>query len=251
MLHAYVVRAPCAHATFTIGDTQNAASAKGVHLVLTASDVAGLKPMPCRTLFPQPNGKPITAREIPVLCKDIVRHVGEGVALIVADSVDEAKDAAELLEIEYELLDAVVDMNSALKNDGLLVHAQSSSNLAYFEFVGDREKTQKAFDKATHISEINIINNRLVCNYMEPRSCLANWDPNWQRSDGGDPGRFDVVVCSQGVHSIRAILSEIMGLEKIRSTLSHAMLAVDLAPKYLPIVNTPWLWRPQEGLGAR
>ena len=210
MLHAYIVRSPCAHASFTIGDKAEALASNGVHLVLTASDIPSIKALPCKTLFKQPNGENITAREIPVLCKDLVRHVGDGVALIVADSVDEAKDAVELLEIDYELFDTVVEMEDALKKDATLVHGEAENNLAFFDFVGDRDKTQRAFDKASHVSEIRIINNRLVCNYMEPRSCLAHWDSTWN----DNVGRYDVVVCSQGVHSMRETLCEVMGLDK-------------------------------------
>ena len=208
MLHAYIVRAPCAHAKFVIGDISDAVAATGVHLILRADDIKKLSPMPCKSLFKQPNGKMIDARDIPVLCKDIVRHVGDGVAMIVADSIDEAKDAADLLEIDYELLDVTVDMNAALGEDAPLVYSNATSNLAYFNFVGDREKTDAAFENATHISQVDLINNRLVCNYIEPRSCLASWDEDW-----GSDGRFEVVLPSQGVHSMRETLCEVMGLE--------------------------------------
>lgn len=205
MLHGFVVRSPVAHANFTIGDTSDAASAKGVHLVLTAADVAHMKPLPCKTLFAQPDGTPIPARGVPVLCERAVRHVGEGVAFIVADSVDEAKDAAELLDIDYKTLDTVVDMDAALSDNAALVHVEAKTNLAFLNFVGDREKTEAAFAQAANISEIRIINNRLVCNYLEPRSCLAEWDVK--------AGRFDVVVCSQGVHAVQSDLCGVMGLE--------------------------------------
>ncbi len=205
MLHGYVVRSPVAHASFTIGDMKEARDAKGVHLVLSGADVADMNPLPCKTLFPQPDGKAITARSIPVLCQDKVRHVGEGVAFIVADSIDEARDAAELLEIDYHMLDAVVETGEALDRSAPLVHDEAESNLAFFNFVGDREKTDKAFEAAAHVSEISIINNRLVCNYMEPRSCVAKWDEG--------AGRFDVIVCSQGVHAVQSDLCAVMGLE--------------------------------------
>jgi carbon-monoxide dehydrogenase large subunit len=209
MVYAFVVRSPCAAGTFVINNTSDALASKGVHLVLTGKDLSDLNPLPCRSLFPQPNGKTITPREVPVLCEDTVRHVGDGVALIVADSIDQAKDAAELLDIEYDMGEAVVDMNAAMEADAPLVHADSDSNLAYFDFKGDREKTENAFSDASHISEIKIKNNRLVCNYMEPRSCLAHWDDQW--NDG--EGRFDVVVCSQGVHSVRQTLCDVLNLE--------------------------------------
>ena len=214
MLHGFVVRSPMAHAKFTIGDTSDVLASKGVHLVLTGKDVADMKPIPCKTLFPQPDGVMIPAREIPVLCQGIVRHVGEAVAFIVADSVDEAKDAAELLEIDYDMLDAVVDMNAALEKGAPLVHEESGSNLAYNDFMGDKEKTDAAFAKASHFSEIEIINNRLICNYIEPRACLAHWDDSAER--------FEITVCSQGVFAIQDDLCKVMGLEKIQV---HVMTA--------------------------
>jgi len=206
MLHGFVVRSPLAHATFVMGETATARAAKGVHLVLTGEDVKGLKPMPCKVLFEQPDGTTIPPREVPILCQAVVRHVGDAVAFIVADSVDEAKDAAELLEIDYKMLEVSVDMEAALEKSAPLVYGDSGSNIAYRNFVGDKEKTEAAFKKAAHVSEIRIINNRLICNYLEPRSCLAAWDE--------DIGRFDVVVCSQGVHAVQGTLCTVMGLEK-------------------------------------
>lgn len=205
MLHGYVVRSPYAHAKVSFGDTDAARESEGVHLVLTGEDVRHLNPLSCKALFPQPDGTLVPARDIPILCADVVRHAGDGVAFVVADSVDAAKSAAELLDIEYDMLDAVADTGAALDDDAPLVYEETGTNLAFRDFMGDREKTDAAFAKAAQVTEISIVNNRLICNYMEPRSCLAEWD--------AEADRFDVVVCSQGVHSIRDDLCKVMGLD--------------------------------------
>jgi len=206
MLHGFVVRSPVAHGTFSVSGVSEALNANGVHLVLTGEDVKSMQDMPCKVLFEQPDGTNIRPHGVPVLCSDTVRHVGDAVAFIVAESVDQAKDAADLLEIDYDMLDAVADMDGALEKSAPLVYPDSGSNIAYRNFVGDREKTDAAFQKAKHVSEIRIINNRLICNYLEPRSCLAEWDE--------EAGRFEVIVCSQGVFSVQSDLCTVMGLEK-------------------------------------
>ncbi|HET7412705.1 MAG TPA: xanthine dehydrogenase family protein molybdopterin-binding subunit, partial [Pararhizobium sp.] len=99
VLHAYVLRTPYAAARFTIASTEEASAAKGVRLVLTASDVAHMGPVKCQGRVTQPDGTRHELREVPVLCKDEVRFVGDAVAFIVADSVADARDAAELIEI--------------------------------------------------------------------------------------------------------------------------------------------------------
>lgn len=201
-LHGFVLRSPYAHATFTITDIDAAKSADGVHLVLTGADLGHLKPLVNSTSVRNEDGSPIVNRDIPVLCTDTVKYVGDAVAFIVADSVAQAKDASELIEVDYSSLPVVVDTEEALNADSPLVYEDAGSNLAFTTFLGDREKTAKAFAEADHVTELKIINNRLVCNYMEPRSCLAEWD----RESG-----FKVTVCSQGAHGMRGHLARIMG----------------------------------------
>ena len=205
VLFGFVLRSPYAHAGFEISDISGALEYPGVHLVLTADDVADLNPLPCVTPVKQPDGSNNANRDIPVLCKDTVRHVGDAVAFIVADSLAIAKDASELIEVNYDMLPACVDTAGALGDDAPRVYDDGDGNLAFTHEMGDREKTQSTFANAHHVTTIDIINNRLISNYMETRACLAGFDV--------EADRYDVTVGSQGVFGQRRILSIIMGID--------------------------------------
>lgn len=201
-LYGYVLRSPYGFADFTIGDLEAARAAEGVHLVLTAADIGHLEPMPHITATRNEDGSPVVSRDIPILCDGTVRHVGDAIAFIVADSPGLARDAAELIEIDFEDRDCVVDTAAALEPDAPLVYPEAESNLAFTLFLGDREKTREAFENAASVSEVQIINNRLVCNYLEPRACVAEWN----ETEG-----HTLTVCSQGVYNIRNIMSRVLG----------------------------------------
>lgn len=205
ILYGYVLRSPAAHAKFKIEDISEALAHPGVHAVLTADDVADLKPLQNIVPIKQPDGSMNANRDIPILCKDTVRHVGDAICFIVADSVAIAKDAAELIEIDFDILPAVTDTEKALEEGSALVYEDGDKNLAFTHFMGDREAADEAFSKADHVTEIKLINNRLISNYMETRAVQANWDV--------EAGRFDVTVGSQGVFGQRRVLAACMGLE--------------------------------------
>lgn len=204
-LHACMLRSPYAHARITSIDADEARAHAGVHLVLTAADIAHLKPISSMTLIKQVDGTPTPARDIPILCADVVRHVGDGVAFIVADSVQIARDASELIEVDYDMLDAVADTEAAMHPDAPLVYDDAPGNIAFHSEVGDRAATEAAFEKADRVSEIRIVNNRLICNYMETRACVAQWHD--------DEDRWSLKVGSQGVHGMRRGLAGVMGVD--------------------------------------
>jgi carbon-monoxide dehydrogenase large subunit len=206
ILYGYVMRSPAAHARFVINDISQAQEHPGVHAVLTADDVSDIKPLACIVPVTQPDGSQNANRDIPILCKDIVRHLGDAICFIVAESVAIAKDAAELIDLDFEILDAVVDTKMALDEDSIKVYEDGDQNLAFTHFMGQREETDEAFSKADHVVEIEVINNRLISNYMETRAIQAKWDD--------DKNRFDVTVGSQGVFGIRRNLANIMNLEQ-------------------------------------
>ena len=110
----------------------------------------------------------------------------------------------ELIEIDFDILPAVVDTKTALDDGSVAVYEDVGHNLAFTHFMGDREKADEAFAAADHVTEISLINNRLVSNYMETRACLASWDDN--------KNRFDVTVGSQGVFEQRRALGRIFGI---------------------------------------
>jgi len=210
LLHASVVRSPHAHARFTIGDLEAARSAPGVRMVLTHADIAELGEVPCLASPKQVGGEPFQPHDAPVLCRDTVRHVGDAVAFVVAESAIQARDAAELIEIDYDVLDAVPDL-AAAKAGNVLAWDDRDGNIAGHMHEGDREKTEAAFAQAAHVTTLDLVQNRLVCNYMEVRSSVGEYD--------AESGRYTLTTGSQGVHGMRDTLAARVlkvGKDKIR-----------------------------------
>jgi carbon-monoxide dehydrogenase large subunit len=202
-LTAYVLRSASAHAQIRVGDLSEARAAPGVHLVWTATDTADLGLMPC--LAKPKATAPYEEPPYPVLCSDTVRHVGDAIAFIVADDLNSAKSAAELIEIDYETMDPVVDTAGALLPGAPLVWPDRGSNLAFESEIGAKAETVAAFASAAKVAEITIINNRLVCNYMEPRAIVAEYDVA--------TSRYTVTIGSQGVHGIRDAMCKVLNIE--------------------------------------
>jgi carbon-monoxide dehydrogenase large subunit len=147
-LRGFVLRSPYAAAAFRIVSTEAAEQAPGVHLVWTAKDVADLGDVPCLQTVTQPDGTAHEVRDTPVLCRDRVRHVGDAVAFIVADSQGAAEDAAELIEIDWEMEDANVSLAAAGDEGVPLVWPELGSNLVYRHQTGDAAAVEKAFAAA-------------------------------------------------------------------------------------------------------
>lgn len=209
MLRAFVVRSSVAHARITLGDLEPARSAPGVAMVMTAADIPDLGLMPTKAILTQSDGTRHAVPPRPVLATDTVRHVGEPIALVVADTLANAKSAAELIEVDYEPLDAVVDTGDALKPDAPLVWPETGTNLAFTYDAGDAAATNRAFESAHHVTRIDIVNNRLVCNYMEPRGCVGEYD--------AESGRYTLTAGTQGGHSMQAIIAgDILGIPRDR-----------------------------------
>lgn len=199
-LHGFVLRSQHAYARFGIVSTQAAEAMPGVRLILTAADIGHLGPVPCKMLVRQPDGTRHEAREAPILCGDTVRHVGDAVAFIVAESREQAEDAAELIEIEWQGLAAVSDMKAALDADAPLVWPELGGNQVFAFQKGDRAATDRAFENADVVTELTVVNNRIISNYMEPRAAIGSYD--------GDSGTFTLQTPSQGVHSIRNSIAQ-------------------------------------------
>jgi len=205
VLHAVALRSPHAHARFTIQDVARARGLKGVRLVLTAADIPDLNPMPTPGIFP---GGDIDVPPYPVLAKDVVRHVGDMVAFVVADTLETAKDAAEAIVIDWEPLPHVIGALDALASSAPKVWPDRS-NLVFEAEMGDAAATKAAFAKAARTVKTTIVNQRLVTNYMETRGVVAEYD--------GD--RYTLTLTSQGSHLIRDIIGgDVMKLppEKMR-----------------------------------
>ena len=199
-LAAVFVRAPIAAGTFKIGDTSAAKAAPGVHAVLTYDDLGDLKPLPCRAALPQADGSATNVPPRPALARDRVHHVGVPVAMVVADTVALANDAAEMIEVEWDSEPSVTDTATALDDGAPLVWPDHGSNLAFLYAQGNKDETEAAFAKAHSTAKLTLVNNRLVANYMEPRTCIGEYVE----------GRYKLTAGTQGGHGMADVLAEIL-----------------------------------------
>jgi len=206
-LHALVLRSPHAHAKFTI-DTARAKALPGVALILTAEDVSDLGDLPC--LF-NLEDNPFTGPRYPILVRDEVRHVGDAVAFVVADTVDTARDAIEAIEVQWTPLPAVAGVRNAIEKGAPQVWEQHAGNVLFDVSIGDKKATEAAFAGAHAVAEIGIVNPRVVVNFMETRAVVCEYDA---RRD-----HLTMTVGSQGSHRIREIIGGMVlkiPLEKMR-----------------------------------
>jgi len=200
-LQAVVLRSPHAHAKFSIRDLANVRAMKGVRLVLTGADVADLAPLPTPGVIPEPSCK-IDVPAYPILARDIARHVGDAVAFVVADTLEQAKDAAEAIAIDWEERPHIVGAVAALDAKAPRVWPDRT-NVSFEIAVGDAVATKAAFAGAARVVETTIINQRLVTNYMDTRGVIAEFDGS----------RYTLTLGSQGAHIIRDIIGcEVMKL---------------------------------------
>jgi aerobic carbon-monoxide dehydrogenase large subunit len=206
--HGYVLRSPTAHARIARLDTSAARSAPGVLLVLTAAELDAA--IPCLIPIKNRDGSNRADPKHPILCRDEVNYVGDNVAFVVAETRAQAKDAAELIEVEYEDVPAVADTAKAVAADAAQVHPEAPGNLAFDWHFGDEAAVQAAFAKAARVVKLELVNNRVICNAMEPRACVAKWDAG--------EGKLTVHTCTQGGWGHRDVLSANLGLppEKVR-----------------------------------
>jgi carbon-monoxide dehydrogenase large subunit len=197
---AIVVRSPHAHAKFTYGDLDDVLAMDGVLAVLTHRDVAHLGTIPCLGTVKNVDGSAMATPPYPVLPVDVVRHVGEAIAFIVAETEDAARAAAEAFPVEWEPLDAAIGIAGAEADGAPLVWPEQAGNVAFDTEIGDRAKTDAVFAKAARTVSLSLVNNRLVANYMEPRACLADYDEA--------SGRWTITLGSQGSHGLRDMLAK-------------------------------------------
>jgi aerobic carbon-monoxide dehydrogenase large subunit len=199
--YGYVVRSPEAHARIKSIDVGAARSAPGVLAVITGDELAatGGNHLPC--LIPMQNRDGSKGKHAlrTVLCTDQVRHVGDAVAFVVAETRAEAKDAAELVAVEYESLGAVAATAEADQPGQPLVHDDVPNNIAFDWQHGDRSAVDAAFAKAAHVTKVRIVNNRLISNPMEPRAAVAEYD----RASG----QLTFRCCNQSAWVVKDVLA--------------------------------------------
>ncbi|MBN9088369.1 MAG: xanthine dehydrogenase family protein molybdopterin-binding subunit [Reyranella sp.] len=194
-LWGHVLRSPHAHALIKRLDTTAATGLDGVRGVFTSADLAGLGPMPCMAAV-----SPLIVPPRFALAVERVRHVGDPVAFVVADSTEIAREAAELVEVEYEALPAVVDGRAALVDGAPQLWPQAPHNTAFHIQKGDAAAAAAAMKQAAHIVEIEVMNNRVVVAPVETRAGIARYD---SATDS-----FDLELTGQGLHGIRRQLAE-------------------------------------------
>ncbi len=199
MAHVAFVRSPYAHAKILNIDTSAAAQAEGVIAIYTGSDECGNFGVPCGWQVNFKNGDTMREPQHPLLAKEKVRHVGEAVAVVVAETQALARDAAELVEVEYEELPAVTNPRDAMQPGAPLVHDQWPDNAAFDWCIGnDRAEVEKALENAYHVTELEFINNRLAPNAIEPRSYIADYNVN--------DDKWTLYTSTQNPHLIRLLL---------------------------------------------
>lgn len=208
-LHARFVRSPYAHARIVGIDTRPALALPGVVAVFTGAQMraAGVGSIPCGWLIHGGDGEPMAEPPRYPLAVDKVRHVGDPLAVVIAATVQQANDAVEAVAVEFDPIDAVADCPGALAEGAPAVWDEHPGNVCCDWWLGDDEAVARAFAAAAHISRIQLVNNRLVPNPMEPRAALASFDKG--------TGRHTLYTTSQNPHSVRATLSAVLGIAEV------------------------------------
>ncbi len=204
--HAVVLRSSLAFAKFTLSGVDEARAMDGVRLILTSEDIKEMNSIPCKVVLKQLDGTKHWVPKREVLCSDRVRFVGDAIAFVVADNVEQARAAMEMIEVDYEDADPAIGIVPALEDGAPLVWPEHGSNQAFHVGMGDKAAMEAAFQKAHHITKITVNNNRLVSNAVEPRACIGEYDEA--------SGRYTLTTGTQGGHGMRDLIAkDILGIE--------------------------------------
>ena len=201
MSYGYVLRSPYPHAEIISIDTSKAKNSPGVLDVFIGEDlhedeIGGFPgPPPFFAYRTNPDGSPLSYPPQYALTSDRVRYVGDPVAFIVADTLENAKDAAETIEIDYNELPSVVDTSEAMDEGAAQLWEEVPNNFLFQAQVGDKEKTEKAFNEATHVVHVGLTNNRIVQNSMEVRGAVGSYDPKKEK--------YTLYTSNQNRHMLR------------------------------------------------
>ena len=172
--YAVFVRSPHAHAVIKSIDISAASAMPGVVRIFIGKDLEGkMGGLPCGWLINNPDGTPMNEPPHPVLALGKVRHVGDQLAMVIADTLEQAKNAAEAVQVDYDVLPAVVDVRDAAT--GPQLHDAAPNNKCYKWVLGDKANVDAAFANAAHVTKLDLINNRLVPNALEPRVAIGNY----------------------------------------------------------------------------
>ena len=203
--YAYILRSPHAHASIRSIDTSAARASDGVIAVFTAEDMTAVGGIPCGWQVHSKDGNPMAEPKHPVLAEGKVRHTGDPVAVVIAASRTQARDASEGIIIDYDVLDAVVDMQQAVMEGTTSVHDDVGTNVCFDWALGDKDAVDEAFANADHVASLDLVNNRLIANAIEPRCAIGDYDQS--------TGKYTLHTTSQNPHVIRLLMGAfVLGL---------------------------------------
>lgn len=199
MVHAYILRSPYAHARIKSIDTSEALAMKGVVAIYTGKDFENINGVPCGWQVNFKDGTTMREPKHPLLVLDKVKHAGDGVAMVVAETKEIAADAAEAIDVKYEVFKAVTNPKEALAPGAPLVHDEFPDNIAFDWQIGnDKAEVDAAMASAHHITKLDFTNNRVVPNAMEPRSYIGDYDTAYDR--------YTLYTSTQNPHLIRLLM---------------------------------------------
>ncbi len=204
--YAYFVRSPHAHATIKSIDTKAASGMAGVIAVLTGAELAADKigNLICGWMIHSKDGSPMKMAPHPALANGKACHVGDPVAVVVAETLAQARDGAEKVKVDYAVLPAVADPAAAQKAGVPQIHDIAPNNTIYQWHLGDPKAVDAAFKAAKHVTKLDLINNRLVPNAMEPRAAIAEYDAG--------SGAFTLWNTTQNPHVARLVIAAFIGM---------------------------------------
>ncbi len=205
MVFGVPIRSPHAHAEIVMIDTAAALEVPGCLAVLTAADddVAKVAAIPTAVVLTNRDGTTMPAPPRPVLAATRVRHVGDAVAFVVAETLEAAREASELVEVEYRSMPAVADSPAALRPDAVEVWANAPGNVCFDWGKGDMAATEAALAASPRQVTVRIVNNRLISNAIEPRGAIGEWDGT----------RLTLTTSSQGSHGLRDTFAKLFGMD--------------------------------------
>lgn len=207
MLHGIVLRSPHAAAKINRIDTKAAASVEGVKAIYTGADFRadGIGPMPCAAPVQNRDGSNMVDPPHPALVEDAVRYVGDPVAFVVADTPAAARDAAELITVDYDVQPSITDLAAAMESGAPLVWPEAANNIVFDWGLGDKSATDALFASAAHVTRLTVVNNRVIVASMEGRASIADYD--------AATGRWVLYANTQGGWLIKNLIGAVFQTE--------------------------------------
>ncbi len=205
MLHGLVLRSPHAAAKLGAIDTTAARAVPGVRGIYTAADLTAVGGLPCAAPVQNRDGTPMASPPHPVLASGAVRHVGDPVAFIVADTIKQARDAAELIAVDYDILPSATDLATATAAGTSRVWPEIPENTAFDWEIGDQTATDAHFSAAAHVTKLTVVNNRIVVSSIEARAALADYD--------AASGRWTLYANTQGGWLLKNLLGPLFNTD--------------------------------------